>query len=390
MPSTYYSRFLSTFSQPNIVLSLMAYNTIAAVIATFLLGITFKLTSPKRRSWLICTFALIFMFPAYSQLVATPYPLALSSFALFLHLSVSRHLISAYSSKLNLIFLISAHLIAILLILITRFEVTALLIADLGIFTLGLIRNDHVSKYLRGYFIILLVVTATAVLVIPTSRGIINEVVVGKFRMIPNGITIPNPNYISRSTNPEEQEFIEIDDSFTLSHGRATQVIASPSIYFSEIVGSPWLTSNPWMANFLRFLIVSGLALVIWWSRFWNKKHGERRTIMMLSILFVALPAVSGHGALRLQYMLPFAMMILWQFQTRRQNWKLPAGVCVLLAILINVILLFGFNIEFDSVNLYFISLPSIYLPIIGLSSSVFLNYSLRKYILPVSERAYI
>ena len=65
------------------------------------------------------------------------------------------------------------------------------------------------------------------------------------------------------------------------------------------------------MANFFRFLAVSGLVLVVWWSRFWNSKHGKRRTIMMLPLLFVALPAVSGHGALRLQYMLPFAMIIL-------------------------------------------------------------------------------
>ena len=388
LPSTYYSRFLSTFSQPNIVLSLMVYNAIAAGIATLFLGIVFKLTPPKRRSWLICTFALIFMFPAYSQLVATPYPLALSSFALFLHLSVSRHLISAYSSKLNLIFLISAHLTAISLILITRFEVTALLIADLGIFTLGLIKNDHVAKYLRGYFIILLFITTTAVLVIPTNRGFINELTVGKFRLIPNGLTLPNPNYISGSTDPEKQETIELDDSFTLSHGRITQVVASPFIYFSEIITLPWLKNNPWIANLVRVLAVSGLALVVWWSRFWNTKHGKRRTIMMLLLLLVALPAVSGHGALRFQYTLPFAMMILWQFQTRRQNWILPARVCVLLAILINSILLFRFSIEFDSVNLYFVRISSIYLPIIGLSSCVFLMYSLRKYILPVPKRS--
>ncbi len=388
LPSTYYSRFLSMFSQPNIVLSLMAYNTITAGIATFFLGSIFLLTPPSRRSWLICTFALIFMFPAYSQLVATPYPLALSSFALFLHLSISRHLIRAYSSKLNLIFLISAHVFAIALILVSRFEVTALLIADLGIFSIGLIRNDHVGKYFRGYFMILLFITTTAVMVIPTNRGIINELTAGKFRMIPNGITLVNPNYISGSTDPKDQVSIEVDDSFTLSHGRITQVVASPSIYFLEIVTLPWLKNNPWIANLARVLTVSGLALVVWWSRFWSTKHGNRRTIMMLLLLLVALPAVSGFGALRLQYTLPFAMMILWQFQTRRQNWVLPARVCVLLAILINSILLFRFSIEFNSVNLYFVRISSIYLPIIGLSSCVFLMYSLRKYILPVPKRS--
>ena len=388
LPATYYFRFLSLFSQPNVLLSLLTYNTIAAALATFLLGLTFLLTPPKRRSWLICTLGIIFMIPAYSQLTATPYPLALSSFALFFHLSISRHLISACSSKLNSVFLISAHVIAISLILTTRFEVAALLIADLAILVIGLIRNDQAERVTRGYFIILLLITTTAVLVIPTSQGLIQEAISGKFRLIPNGLILANPNYVAGSSNPSEQNFNEIDDSFTLSHGRITQVVAAPFIYSSELVGNPWLKNNSWIANLVRVLVFSGLALVVWWSRFWNKKYGSRRTILLLSLLLIALPSVSAHGSLRFQYTLPFVMLILWQFQTRRYNWVSPARYCVFLSLFINLILLFRFSNAFDSVDLYFLRLPSIYLPIINSSSIIFLIYSLRSYIFPVPEKA--
>lgn len=386
MPSTYYTRFLSTFSQPSILLSLLIYNIISASIATFLLVTTFLFTPTKRRSWLICTFALIFMFPAYSQLTATPYPLTLSALAFFLHLTLSRYLISGRPWKPADAFLIPIHLISILLILTTRFETTALLIFDLAILAIRLSSNRGIGRLLRGYFVVLLLTTLAAIMVIPANQGLIKDVIRGDFRMIPNGLVSANPNYVLGSSRPNEQETIEIDDSFTLSYGRLSQVISAPAVYLSELVAVPWLKNDQLFANLCRFLAISGLLFVVWWSRFQYKTFGNRRTILLLSLLLILLPAVSAHGTLRMRYTLPFVLMILWEFRTRRDNWVLPARFCLVLSFLINSILLYKFSAAFGLVNLYFFDLPSNHLTLVYLTSFVSLIYSLRIYLRSIPE----
>jgi hypothetical protein len=218
-------------------------------------------------------------------------------------------------------------------------------------------------------------------MVIPASQGLVKEVIEGRFRMIPNGIIIANPNHVSGSSKPSEQETIEIDDSFTLSYGRATQVIAAPAVYLSELVSVPWLKNDRLLANLSRLFAISGLLFVVWWSRFQNKTYGDRRTILFFSFLLISLPSLSAHGTLRMQYTLPFVLMILWEFQMRRHSWVLPARFCLVLSFLINSILLYKFSTAFDSVNLYLFDLSSNHLTLVYLTTFVFLIYSLRIYL---------
>ena len=121
------------------------------------------------------------------------------------------------------------------------------------------------------------------------------------------------------------------------------------------------------------------MGLAVWWSQFRVKRMEGLLIVLVKSILFILLPAISAYGSLRFQYSLPFIIYILWDFQNVH-DWRLPATCCLFVAAVTNIVSLSLFAMSFKFVNLYFFRLPSVLLPVFVLFLFGYLAYHLRHF----------
>ena len=235
LPSSPFLTLLSMVASKNAVQTIFHIHLILALLVTLLIALAVWTTTTTNRRNVFAALFLILSIPAFSSIASTVYPVVISTIAMIvamiavrriLNTTVSRSLFAVYSLELVL---------ATILVLMTRYETSAVLLLD---FLLVIARTIASKKKvnLRVVVVSMLVcLVSMGIFTNPYFKNLNSQIAEGGFS------TLPIPTQSDKlSTSGVGVQLA--DESFVLRNGRIGSIIAAPSIYVTELVVSPWIS----------------------------------------------------------------------------------------------------------------------------------------------------
>jgi len=299
LPSQPYSKLLSYLNVTSVKYSVLLTYLAVALITTFLVFTNIQISYGASQLWPLTLIALLFNIPIFSHSVGSAYPAGVSCLALLTYLVAKNRIRIEFLAGSKFLKYTLVQLIAISLIMITRFEVTFILCLDLIITSLSLFIAGSMKK-LTSYYLFL-----TIVILVIVQRNIYFKNI---FLLTKNRQFSLQPVLISETSGTSGSRFIKI--------------ITAPLDYYDQLVYQPWIRSVHLLSTPYALLIC--LALFITLARINPAVITKNKWISLILkiLLLIALPAASRVGAMRLMYILPFVIYIAIEFIDINYDWR--------------------------------------------------------------------
>lgn len=304
LPSSPFLNALSMATSKNTVQTIFHLHLLLALLVTVLIALAVWTTTAANRRNIFAALFLILSIPAFSSVASTVYPVVISTFAMIvamiavrriLNTTVSPSLLAVYSLELVL---------ATILVLMTRYETSAVLLLD---FLLVIARTIASKKKvnLRVVFVSVLVcLVSMGVFTNPYFKNLNVQIAEGRFstRSIPTQSEKLSTNGVGVQLENE---------SFVLRNGRIGSIIAAPSIYVTELVVLPWISKPLLLKLAVTVLVMLMVLLVMMGYRFGELKFVDYGSALVKLGSLILIPGVSSYGSIRLLYALPFFVSLL-------------------------------------------------------------------------------
>ena len=307
LPSSPFLNALSMVTSKNTVQTIFHLHLLLALLVTVLIALAVWTTTAANRRNIFAALFLLLSIPAFSSVASTVYPVVISTFAMIVAMIAVRRILNTTVSP-SLLAVYSLELVfATMLVLMTRYETSAVLLLD---FLLVIARTIASKKKvnLRVVFVSVLVcLVSIGIFSNPYFKNLNVQIAEGRFstRPIP---TIPTQSD-KLSTNGVGVQLE--NESFVLRNGRIGSIIAAPSIYVTELVVSPWISKPLLLKLAVMVLVMLMVLLVMMGYRFREVKFVDYGSALVKLGSLILIPGVSSYGSIRLLYALPFFVSLL-------------------------------------------------------------------------------
>jgi hypothetical protein len=346
LPSSPFLNALAIVVSKDAVQTIFHLHLILALLVTVMIALAVWTATAANRRNVVAVLFLILSIPAFSSVASTVYPVVISTIAMIVAMIAVRRILNTTVSP-NLLAVYSLELVlATILVLMTRYETTAVLVLDLS---LVIVRTILSKK--RVNFRIAIVSAFTFLVLMglftnPYFKNLTGQIGAGNF----STLTIPTTNGTGLPS---------ADESFVLKNGRIGSIIASPSIYVNELVVSPWITKFAGLKWALTLLVGLMVLLVMRGYRFGKKKFADYGSALVKLGSLILVPGVSAYGSLRLLYVLPFFVSLLIELLGEGYSWGWRFTSLACINAFIFSLSMTMFVLQHELINLYYFSFNS-------------------------------